>query len=76
MDANREQAGSRALTIVLLVTVGVILLGYMLLPRITNGARSPKYRDCTNNLKQIGLYLRLYVEKYGGGTAYPPTNDP
>ncbi|MDQ7778601.1 MAG: hypothetical protein RDV41_02685 [Planctomycetota bacterium] len=26
------------------------------------------------NLKQLGLYLHLYVDKFGGGHAYPPTN--
>lgn len=27
--------------------------------------------DCKNNLKQLGVYLSLYVQRYGGGTEWP-----
>ncbi len=27
--------------------------------------------DCTNNLKQLGLYIHLWVAKFGGETKYP-----
>ncbi|MDQ7778271.1 MAG: hypothetical protein RDV41_01005 [Planctomycetota bacterium] len=58
-----------------LVVVGIIVTAAAILtPMAANCRASSKKRDCTSNLKQIGLYLNLYCSKFGRETAYPPTN--
>lgn len=75
MGTHRRQVISMVAVVAILAVL--LVLGYLMQQCPTvHTVNHAKKRDCPNNLKQIGLYLILYVEKYGGGTAYPPTNDP
>jgi prepilin-type processing-associated H-X9-DG protein len=48
----------------LLLTVTTLLIGILLLPRVSSGPASPR-EQCSNNLKQIGLAIEAYRQKYG-----------
>lgn len=56
-----------------LVVVAMIAILAMMLPCATPSRRlEAKKRDCLNNLRQLGVYVAVYVSKYGSDREYPP----
>ncbi len=57
----------------LLVVIAIIgVLAALLLPALAAARKSAKKRDCTNNLRQLGTYVIMYVSKLGSDRNYPP----
>ncbi len=57
----------------LLVVIAIIgVLAALLLPALAAARKSAKKRDCTNNLRQLGTYVHMYVEQFGAGRSFPP----
>jgi len=57
----------------LLVVIAIIgILAAMLLPALSMAREAARKIDCTNNLKQVGLSVRMYSTVYG--EAYPDAN--
>lgn len=52
----------------ILIAIGLVLVA-LLLPAVYRGPEAPHRTQCKNNLKQIGLALHNYHDKYGG---FPP----
>jgi len=71
------KAAARAFTLFeLLVVMGVIsLLAAWLLPALNRGKASAERTACLNNLRQLGVALRLYADDYGGGLPATPVTD-
>jgi prepilin-type N-terminal cleavage/methylation domain-containing protein/prepilin-type processing-associated H-X9-DG protein len=67
---NLFVAGRSGFTLIELVVVIAIIaiLAALLLPALTHAKESARSTACKNNLRQVGLALRMYVEDYG---AYP-----
>ena len=60
----------------LLVVMAVIaLLAAWLLPALNRGKASAERTACLNNLRQLGVALRLYADDYGGGLPATPVTD-
>lgn len=61
---SRTRAGA-GLTEVLVTVVILVLLAALFLPSIRRGPEIAHRSQCRNNLKQIGLALRNYLDEYG-----------
>jgi prepilin-type N-terminal cleavage/methylation domain-containing protein len=57
----------------LLVVIGIIaILAGFLLPALLGARTGAQKADCCNHLHQLYLGLRMYVQKYGSNSLYPP----
>jgi prepilin-type N-terminal cleavage/methylation domain-containing protein/prepilin-type processing-associated H-X9-DG protein len=53
----------------LLVVIAIIgILAALLLPALASARKSAKKKDCTNNLKQLGVSISMYEDRF---RAYP-----
>ncbi|NOY75164.1 MAG: DUF4190 domain-containing protein [Kiritimatiellaeota bacterium] len=75
--ARRGEAGGDGMALAGLITgyigiflIGITILPAMLLPALSNARESARKIACLNNLKQIGLSLRIYSNAYKG--QFPP----
>jgi prepilin-type processing-associated H-X9-DG protein/prepilin-type N-terminal cleavage/methylation domain-containing protein len=59
---NKPNAKSALTLIELLVVIAIIaLLAALLLPSLTRSKATAQSADCKNNLRQLGIYLQMYV---------------
>ncbi|MDQ7780917.1 MAG: DUF1559 domain-containing protein [Planctomycetota bacterium] len=74
--ASRHVTHLRAFTLLeLLVVIAIIsILAALLIPVLAAARKTARKRTCTNNLKQIGLMVHIYVAKFGSGRYYPPAS--
>ena len=70
---SKPVSGKRAFTLIeLLVVIAIIaILAALLLPALAAAKTKAQRTLCVNNLKQLGLANRMYVDDYSDHLAYP-----
>ena len=69
--AMSNARGSIRLRDLLAIVLVMSLVAGILLPVLSATRRKGRTRSCTNNLRQLGTYLVMYVSKFNH-RAYPP----
>ena len=68
---SRNASGFTLIEMLVVITVIAILAG-LLLPALSRGKAAARATECKNNLRDIGLAMRMYLDD--GGDRYPTTS--
>ncbi|MDQ7779013.1 MAG: hypothetical protein RDV41_04815 [Planctomycetota bacterium] len=71
MDSEQESRDGSMLGMVLGVAIILLLAAALSVPVLLSARSERLKRSCAENLRQLGTYLDLYVNKYGCESAYP-----
>jgi len=72
MRANKLQDNGFTLIELLVVMAIITILASLLLPSLSRAKEQARMIQCLNNLRQIGMSVRLYVDDHRG--KFPPTS--
>ncbi len=63
-----------SITLAQLLTIIAVVsaLFALTVPALARARRNAKKRDCTGNLRQLGMYIAMYACKFGTNRLYPP----